>query len=665
MGDFDDRPAPVAPSSDVRALVACVVAAALVVASGCLVVAMRIVNGGTEPEGQNWWLVAWFVLGLAYTVAGTALLTRPGRRLLGGCFVVVGVAATMMAIVTQYEGYAADHADAGWSWIARADRWAEPLFAGVLAGLVPWLLLSPPPRHRMVAWTSTAVGVGVLVATAAGPRPLELVATWFVVASATAATAALAVRWWRSSDSGDPLAGWLFAGAAAAWIALVPPSLDLAQWRLPGRDVVWPVLLLATVPLLVAGAVIEALREIPSRYHRISHGVVEWTVLAAGIVIVYTGTVAGLGRLVGGSAPTWFLVVASGVIAVVIEPGRHRVRQLVDRLVYGNRDDPLAAVQRVVDHLGADSGDDLLPGLVATLHDELRLDAVAIDLRVPEGWQRAAAIGPATTHRRVVELHHRGDVVGRLVIGWREGPSLRERDQEILDQLTGPLSLAVGWVRLAADLRRSSVAIVSAREEERRRLRRDLHDGIGPALTGVSLGLRTAVRQIERSASADAVSPARALLERVADEVDSVVVELKRIVRDLRPTALDQLGLVGAVAEFTRTVDHDLQIHLTLPPAPVELPAAVEVAIYRIVTEAVTNVVRHARAASCWLTIAAGTTVEIDVVDDGIGIGDGAAAGVGLTAMRERASELGGTVSLLPNDPRGTRVHVRLPAALP
>ena len=380
---------------------------------------------------------------------------------------------------------------------------------------------------------------------------------------------------------------------------------------------------------------------------------------------MYTGTVAGLGRLVGGSAPTWFLVVASGVIAVVIEPGRHRVRQLVDRLVYGNRDDPLAAVQRVVDHLGADSGDDLLPGLVATLHDELRLDAVAIDLRVPEGWQRAAAIGPATTHRRVVELHHRGDVVGRLVVGWREGPSLRERDQEILDQLTGPLSLAVGWVRLAGDLRRSSVAIVSAREEERRRLRRDLHDGIGPALTGVSLGLRTAVRQIERSASADAVSPARALLERVADEVDSVVVELKRIVRDLRPTALDQLGLVGAVAEFTRTVDHDLQIHLTLPPAPVELPAAVEVATYRIVTEAVTNVVRHARAASCWLTIAAGTTVEIDVVDDGIGIGDGAAAGVGLTAMRERASELGGTVSLLPNDPRGTRVHVRLPAALP
>ena len=165
----------------------------------------------------------------------------------------------------------------------------------------------------------------------------------------------------------------------------------------------------------------------------------------------------------------------------------------------------------------------------------------------------------------------------------------------MLDQLAGPLGLAVGWVRLAADLRRSSVAIVSAREEERRRLRRDLHDGLGPALTGVSLGLRTAVRQLERVADADAVRAVAALLERVADEVDAVVVEVKRIVRDLRPTALDQLGLVGAVAEFTRTFGDDSRSTSPCRPAPVELPAAVEVATYRIVTEAVTNVVRHAQ----------------------------------------------------------------------
>jgi signal transduction histidine kinase len=140
---------------------------------------------------------------------------------------------------------------------------------------------------------------------------------------------------------------------------------------------------------------------------------------------------------------------------------------------------------------------------------------------------------------------------------------------------------------------------------------------------------------------------------------------VKRIVRDLRPTALDQVGLVDAVAAFSRRFADDLEIHLVLPTDPVELPVAVEVAVYRIVTEALTNVVRHARAARCWLTIATGTTVEIDVVDDGVGIDDDGPAGVGLMAMRERARELGGSVLLLPNSPRGTHVHVQLPAALP
>jgi signal transduction histidine kinase len=250
------------------------------------------------------------------------------------------------------------------------------------------------------------------------------------------------------------------------------------------------------------------------------------------------------------------------------------------------------------------------------------------------------------------------------VIGWQDQPSLRDRDQRILAQIAGPLSLAVGWVQLTDDLKRSGVAIVSAREEERRRLRRDLHDGLGPSLTGISLGLRTAVRQLGRAPERD-VAPAHALLERVADEVDTSVAELKRIVRDLRPTALDQLGLVDAVAEFTRRFGDAVEIHLTLPAEPLQLPAAVEIAAYRIVTEAVTNVVRHARAAQCWLSIAAGSTVVIDVVDDGIGMAVPARRGVGLTAMHERAAELGGSMRLLPNQPQGTRVHVLLPAALP
>lgn len=653
-----------------RHRLACALVGGLALTCGGLLIALRIANGGSEPVDQNWWLAAWFVVSMVYGVAGTALLFRPGHRLLGSCFLVIAAAATTSAIAIQFAAFATTHDIVGWSALADADRWARPLGAAVLVGIVPWRLLSPVSRDRrwyrpVLVATATATAVVVVGAAARGMDRASTWAAWLVTVSATAGTVLLAVRWRRDRVRGDPLPGWILAGAVLAWLAVVPHGLDLADWHMPGEDVVWALLLAATVTLLVAGVVIQALREVPTRFHGVSHRVVEWTILSAGIVVLYAGVVAGLGRLVGGSGPTWLLVAATGAIAVGLEPVRHGLRRLVDGFVFGSRDDPLTVVQRIVDHLGADAGDDLLPSLVVSLQHELRLDAVAIDLRVADGWQRAAAVGPSTSHERSIDLHHGGAVVGRLVVGSEDGPYLRERDEQVLAQLAGPLSLAVGWVRLAADLRRSSLAVVSAREEERRRLRRDLHDGLGPALTGVSLGLRTSIRQLERHPSHQEGAQPSPLLERVADEVDASVAELKRIVRDLRPTALDQLGLIGALAEFSRTFGDDLQIVLSLPAGPVELPAAVEVAIYRIVTEAVTNVVRHAGAARCWLTIAAGTTVEIDVVDDGSGIAIDAGSGVGLTAMCERAAELGGTVQVLPNSPCGTRVHVRLPAALP
>jgi signal transduction histidine kinase len=493
------------------------------------------------------------------------------------------------------------------------------------------------------------------------------VATWLVAASATFATVRLVVAWWRAGSwsAEDPLPGWLAFGAVVAFLSLVPERFDIGEWKFPGVDVAGPLLLLATLPLLVVGVLVRAQRERPGRFHGVTHEMISWLAFCGAIIIVYTGVVAGLGRLVGGSGPTWLLVGTTGVIAVFAEPARHRVRNAVDRLTWGARDDPLGVVRGVVDHVGADSGDELLPALAASLQGELRLDAVAIDVRTADGWRRAAAIGPPTTYERVVELEQRNQLVGRLVVGWEHGPFLRERDERVLAALAGPLGLAVGWVGLATKLRRSSVAIVSAREEERRRLRRDLHDGLGPALTGVSLGLRTSVRQLDRAPDAASLAAPRDLLVRVADEVDALVIEVKRIVRDLRPTALDQLGLVVAVGEFTRSFGDDLEFHLTLPPTPIVLPAAIELATYRIVTEAVTNVVRHAHAQRCWLTISAGSTVDIDVVDDGIGCNDHVPVGVGWTAMRERADELGGTVAVMARDPHGTHIHVRLPVALP
>ena len=660
-------------------------------AAGIVLLGFRVANDGEEPAGLNWWFVTWFCVGLAYSAVGAALVARSSRRRLGAYFLIVGGLAVVTAISNEYLHFGSTedremHVPA----LAAASMWVRPLFEAVLVTLVTWELLPPAwraDRRSRLAFRLAVVGIVLVMAARltsvwdarVGTNPLTVTATiphvvlrsadeigtWLVAIVGTVGVGLLGRHWLHDRrPDGDPLDGWLFMGAGAAWLAIIPSSLDLVDWTLSGRDVVSALLMLATVPLLVAGAMVEAVRRSSSGLEQTSHRVLEWLLLAAGIAVVYTGLVGGLGSLFGKNGPTWFLVATTGAIALIAEPTRHRIQRLVDRFVYGARDDPLGVVQRVVDHVGTDAGDDLLPALVTSLERELRLDSVAIDIAAPGGWQRVASAGPETAHHREVLLRHRDEVVGRLVVGWTDGPSIRPRDRQILEQLVGPLGLAVSWVRLAADLRRSSVAVVSAREEERRRLRRDLHDGLGPTLTGVSLGMRTAVRQLDRSiASGDA--PPRELLGRLADEIDSVVLELKRIVRDLRPTALDQLGLVGALAEFTRKFDGDLEIHLALPTESDPLPAAVEVAVYRIVTEAVTNVVRHAHAASCWLTMVTGATVEIDVIDDGVGFGGQVSDGVGLTAMRERAAELGGAVRFLPNTPRGTRVHVQLPAALP
>jgi signal transduction histidine kinase len=650
-----------------RARVGLALGVALVIAVAVL--ALRVTNAGDEPEGENWWLVAGLVLGFAYLPAGAALTGRRDRRLLGALFLIVGVTALLDALATQYRGYELGReAPVRWTWLADLSTWVWLVGGGTLATLV---LLALLPRawqadgRVRAAMGLSAIGIVVTAVDAdgwAGPAIVALVGT--------AAVALLAVRWrLRRRHGDDPLPAWLLAGGVVAVLGVVPSTFEGVVHRLPAPDVVAPLLLIATVPLLVVGALIEIVRLAPSGLERASHQFLEWVLLAAGIVVIYTVLVAGLGRMVGGSGPTWLLVAATGAIALLVEPARQRIRELVDRLVYGSRDDTLSLVRQVMAHVSSvGPGEDLLPALAASLGREMRLDSVVIDVAVRGGWERAAAYEAAAAprvglgRRHELLLRHHDEVVGRVVVGWADAPSLRPRDAATLEELAAPLALAVSWVRLAADLRRSSLAVLSAREEERRRLRRDLHDGLGPALTGISLGLRTAIRQLERT---DASRPTMDLLSHLADEVDTTVGEVKRIVRDLRPSALDELGLMGAVAEFARSIDGAVQLHVELPGQEPALPAAVEVAVYRIVTEALTNVVRHARAATCWLRIDARDVVEIDVVDDGVGLNGRSGNGVGLAAMRERAAELGGTVTLGPHRPHGTHLHVRLPAVLP
>ena len=175
---------------------------------------------------------------------------------------------------------------------------------------------------------------------------------------------------------------------------------------------------------------------------------------------------------------------------------------------------------------------------------------------------------------------------------------------------------------------------------------------------GISLGLRTAIRQLERT---DAGRPTMDLLSHLADEVDTTVGEVKRIVRDLRPSALDELGLMGAVAEFARSIDGAVQLHVELPGQEPALPAAVEVAVYRIVTEALTNVVRHANAGNVWVELAhEGAQIRLRVRDDGqaqLPLREG----FGLSGMRERLAQISGRLDISRASQGGLALDVQLP----
>jgi signal transduction histidine kinase len=219
--------------------------------------------------------------------------------------------------------------------------------------------------------------------------------------------------------------------------------------------------------------------------------------------------------------------------------------------------------------------------------------------------------------------------------------------------------VAVHAVRLTSDLQHSRERLVSTREEERRRLRRDLHDGLGAQLAGLNIQAGTLRRLIPRDPDA-----ADDLVVELREELRSAISDIRRLVYDLRPPALDDLGLIEALrrlAERYGSEDEQLSVLVEAPEDLPNLPAAVEVAVYRIVQEALTNVVRHARAKSCVVRLAVNEDVALEIVDDGVGIPAERSAGVGLSSMRERASELGGSCVVQSVPKGGTQVLVRLP----
>ncbi|KUL27927.1 sensor histidine kinase [Actinoplanes awajinensis] len=342
---------------------------------------------------------------------------------------------------------------------------------------------------------------------------------------------------------------------------------------------------------------------------------------------------------------------AAAVVTVLVEPLRRRLRGWANRVTYGQREDPYAVVTALARRL--EDPDASLPALAASVRRAMRSPYAAIV--APDGSVLAGS-GTAVSASVRTPLVQQGEVVGELRVAPRApGETYDRRDRRLLADLARHSAPAVRAARLHDQVLRSRERLVTAREEERRRLRRDLHDGLGPALAAQTLQVEAAVAVLR-----DRPEQAEALLAEVLARGAEAVGEVRRIAHGLRPPALDELGLAGAVqvaaGEFAATFPVRVDA-AGLPP----LPAAVEVAGYAIVREALTNVARHAAAGSARVVLRAGDgALLIDVIDDGRGPGTGP-AGVGTVSMRERARELGGSCEISGRPGGGTTVSARLP----
>ncbi|MGX7829327.1 ATP-binding protein [Actinokineospora sp. 24-640] len=442
----------------------------------------------------------------------------------------------------------------------------------------------------------------------------------------------------------------------------------LAVWALPtalsGAPLLperYHTLVFLPVPIAVAAAILR---------HRaldievaISRSLV-YGALSAGMLGAYIAVVTALSLLFPPMDRLWQQAVAAAAVALLVQPLHNWMRERVNRRLFGHPDDPYHVVSTLADRLaGTRAPGETLPDIVATVSRALRLPYLAVEFQGRTGPEVAASTGepPADTHR--LPLMFAGERIGTLVAG---GPGvLRRRERVALAEVARHLGAAVHTAQLTRDLRRSRDRLVRAREEERRRLLHELHDGVGPTLAAIALGLDASRRGVVPD------SPTAALLARLRTELADAIGEIRRLAHGLRPPVLDQIGLVPALRAYagalaSRTAQRDasgagVTIMLEVPTVMPRLPASVDVAVYRIVCEALTNVTRHANARSCAVRLWVDDELHIEVVDDGIGLPERATAGVGLASMRERAAELGGDCLVHSDGEGGTRVLATLP----
>jgi signal transduction histidine kinase len=624
-------------------------------------------TAGPQGENRREWVVA-----LIFTLIGARVADRHPGNAVGWLLLAIGVTSAVSLFATSYASTSVHI-----SWLAQwiwwpgvglvplalllfpdgrlpSARWRPALFVAVAGFAVPILAMAVAATIQPDLLTSPGV-----INTISGPLAtivwIGRLGVLITLAGAIAAFVALAVRYRRSRGDERMQLKWLLAAAALVPIA----GLLEARWDVPGAWLVGA----AVVPVAAGIAILKyGLYEIDPIINRS----LVYGALTAVVVGLYIGGVTLLATLFQRSGLPVALVM-TGVVAVVFQPLRERLQRAVDQLMYGQRNDPYAVLSRLGQRLEAVVPEAVLESVVETIAQTLKLPYVAIELRHGDDYALAATTGRPVDQPLRLPLSYQGEVIGRLSLGSRApGEAFSPADLRLLTDVARQAGVAAHAVRLTADLQHSRERLVTAREEERRRLRRDLHDGLGAAMAGIVLQLGVARTFVGRDPAA-----AEAILDRLQREAQNAITDIRRLVYDLRPPQLDDLGLLGALQEHAARLAQSaagdpshlegLTVTVQASPELPALPAAVEVAAYRIATEALTNVARHARASYCQVQLWFDGAFHVEIRDDGRGWSDGQRAGVGMTSMRERAAELGGDCVVERRAGEGTVVRARLP----
>ncbi|MEJ2885636.1 sensor histidine kinase [Actinomycetospora aeridis] len=632
-----------------------------------------LVTGMPFVAARESFLLTNATVGTVCALCGGLIASRRPRRPLGWLLLGVAVAQTATAAVTP--------------WLVRATLAGDPTAitatATVYSAAWPWAvglflplaLLVFPDAHlpaRPVLALLLANGVLQVLTFSADPYPLATIPgfapgqvppAWSLIAipgldtsllgvatnvllAATylAGVVVLVLRYRHGDERTRRQVLWPLL-AAAGTVVVIGATRTIWSIAAPGTG--FPVISTMFVALIPVAITIAVLRHRLLDIRLLWSRAVTYVVLTASLVATYVAVVELVTRLLGPADGLASSVAATVVVAAAFDPVRVRLQRLVDALLYGDRADPVRAVSSVTAQLadGAERPADVLPAVCQAL----KLPWAAL----VEDGELVAESGVRPPGVETLPLRHAGRMVGELRVGVRSGQErLDPSDRAVLELMALPIGVALHAEALATAVRRSRQEIVGAREEERRRLRRDLHDGLASVLTGVAFQADTVVTLSDGRVAE--------LGESIRTGVTGALADVRRLINGLHPTALHELGLVEAVRRHAQRLARE-DLTFAVGGTVGDLPAAVEVAAYRIVVEALTNVARHAGATHVEVAIRCGDgELLVDVRDDGAGDATAWDPGVGLRSMLERAEELGGRVRAAPSLDGG-RVEAWLP----